>query len=143
MKTYNCSFIARSCNGLRSATSELLNLRALLDFQDPSRLRHIAYLHSRLLHHHQQLHSRPNRHCTPILSALTESVDTIGGRPIFRKLSQNIITNDQVCIVRVVCNGILQSGLCFFPAHHEIIMPVEINVSFVDDHNVGPGRQAR
>jgi hypothetical protein len=38
-KTYNCSFIVRSRNGLRSTTSELLNLRVFLI----SKVHHASY----------------------------------------------------------------------------------------------------
>jgi hypothetical protein len=81
-------------NGLRSTTSQ--KLQAVLDFQDPSRLRRLVHLHPRPPSPSiSSSGTRSNWHCTPVLLALTASGDTIGNRPIFWQLTQNVMINDQ------------------------------------------------
>ncbi|KAI0274518.1 hypothetical protein BGY98DRAFT_68125 [Russula aff. rugulosa BPL654] len=133
MKTYNCLFIARSCNGLRSTTSQ--KLQAVLDFQDPSRLRQLVHLHPRLLHQQQ-------RH--PVQLALHPHLVGPHGKwgydrqqAHFLAADSNVMINDQVGITGVVCNLISQGDLYFCSAHGKINMPAEINVLFADNHNVG------
>lgn len=133
MKTCNCLFIARSCNGLcRSAMSELLNsLRAFListvrSITPPTRS-------SSLLFSLSPSAAAVPPHCHPSWQVgIRLATDPFSGSCL--KVSSTIINNRVYIVVQVVCKSYIAGGLYFFPAHHEINIPAEIHVFFADDH---------
>ena len=112
MKTCNCLFIARSCNGLcRSAMSELLNsLRAFListvrSITPPTRS-------SSLLFSLSPSAAAVPPHCHPSWQVgIRLATDPFSGSCL--KVSSTIINNRVYIVVQVVCNLILQAVFTF------------------------------